>query len=529
MWRWLEKVRTYGGYLRLAVNAYPYDYEPAQQIGYIYYPVNANDQWKVTGQTAYNKYGLAANNIYEYAEETQVDAQEYFFAPVSGTISLKTGGLAFEFDYRGTSIGINTFVLGSRWNRLYGTGIMSFATSAGKRLHAISIAINDETEEAYVCVFRGSVDLQGRYTCTCTPIDRTKNYYSILKESIPGPDSDPNLGGGTSHPGGGGGSFDNESDPIDLPSVPAFSFVNSSLTSVYVPTPEQLDAFADYLWDDYSGGIKQLSKLFTNPLDSILSLHILPLANIPKGPLKIVVVGNYGTGIYMPPALEQFVDVDCGSINVAEYWGNYLDYNPYTKVKLELPYIGEVGLDPDEIMRETISIKYRIDILTGTIVAFVYTDTKVLAQYNAICQYNLPLSRQDYSALHNAHLSMAATAAGLAGAILTGGLTAPMAIGAAASTAVNVLNSKTTISHTGSLGGSSGFMGIQTPYLIVHRANQCLPANFHLLKGYPSYITQAFGGLSGYTEIEEVELNGLPFTAEELTELKDILMRGVIL
>ena len=112
-------------------------------------------------------------------------------------------------------------------------------------------------------------------------------------------------------------------------------------------------------------------------------------------------------------------------------------------------------------------------------------------------------------------------------AISAGSMAAGLpALGAASAAAVSTM--KETISHTGSISGSAGLMGIQTPYLIVTRPRQALPLGQNSFTGYPSFITESLGSLTGYTEVEQCHLEHVPATGAELEEIERLLKEGVL-
>ena len=111
--------------------------------------------------------------------------------------------------------------------------------------------------------------------------------------------------------------------------------------------------------------------------------------------------------------------------------------------------------------------------------------------------------------------------------VATGGASAPMAAGMIASTAVNGL--KPNVEKSGSMSGTGGMLGVQTPYLILTRPRQALPKRQNTFTGYPSFITSKLGSLSGYTEIEEIHLENIPGTEQEISEIENLLKRGVII
>ena len=162
------------------------------------------------------------------------------------------------------------------------------------------------------------------------------------------PSVDPYDAGGTSQTGGGEGDFDGTSDAIDFPSLPTIGAVDTGFITLYNPTLLEVQNLASYMWSGLFD-IATFRKLFADPMDAIIGFSIVPVA-VPDGTSREVMVGNIPTGIYMTPAASQFVEVDCGTLNVNEYWGAYLDYEPYTKAQIYLPFIGFQTLNVDDIM-----------------------------------------------------------------------------------------------------------------------------------------------------------------------------------
>lgn len=334
-------------------------------------------------------------------------------------------------------------------------------------------------------------------------------------------DNDPFGPGGTTGDGGGGGDFDNTSTPIDIPSLPTISASITGFISLYNPSLGQLVELSSYLWSDLFE-IDGWKKLFADPMDAILGLSILPVA-IPSGGTREVKVGNIGTGISLTVASSQFVEVDCGSIDVNEYWGAYLDYEPYTQAQIFLPYIGTRPISVDEIMGKTVRVVYHVDILTGACCCFVKCGDSVLYTYNGQCSIPIPITGANYTSVVNGVISIAASVGSL---VATGGASAPTAIPAIASSAVNQI--KPQIEKSGSISGSAGVLNMQIPYLILIRPRQALPSKQNQFIGYPSLTTVQLTELSGYTEVQSIHLENIPATQEELAEIQSLLEGGVI-
>ncbi len=333
--------------------------------------------------------------------------------------------------------------------------------------------------------------------------------------------SDPFNPGGNSGTGGGGGSFDNTSTPIDIPNLPTISAASTGFISLFNPTLNQLNELSSYLWSDLFD-VNGWKKLFADPMDAILGLSILPVA-VPSGGTREVKVGNIGTGISLTVAASQFVEVDCGSIDVNEYWGAYLDYEPYTQAQIFLPYIGTRPISVDDIMGKTVRVVYHVDILTGACCCFVKCGDSVLYTYNGQCSIPIPITGANYASVVNGVISIAASVGSL---VATGGSSAPTAISSIASSAVNQM--KPQVEKSGSISGSAGVLNMQTPYLILIRPRQALPSKQNEFIGYPSLITVQLTELKGYTEVQSIHLENIPATQEELAEIESLLKGGVI-
>ena len=219
----------------------------------------------------------------------------------------------------------------------------------------------------------------------------------------------------------------------------------------------------------------------------------------------------------------QFVEVDCGSINLSEYWGSFLDYGPYTKIELYLPYIGTHPISVDDVMGKTIQIKYHVDIISGACCAYVKCGNSVLYSFVGQCSVSIPITSGDWTNVINGVLNIAGAIGSM---VATGGASAPMAIGQIASTAVNSM--KPSIERSGSVSGVGGMLGIQTPYIILTRPRQALPENMNKFIGYPSFVTTKLSALTGYTEIESIHLENVDATEAELDEIENLLKGGVI-
>lgn len=305
-------------------------------------------------------------------------------------------------------------------------------------------------------------------------------------------------------------------DPVPTPETPPSYVTTNGMFTLYNPSGGDLTNLANFLWSP-TWSIDTFKKIFANPLDCILGLMVMPHLSASVD-TKVMNVGNISTGVTMHYFTKQFFDFDCGTFELLEYYNSYLDYAPYTKVNIYLPYIGDKQLSTDEVMNKTLGVKYRFDLATGDCIAFITVDGTVLYSFSGNCAARLPLAGNNWNGIIPAITGVAISAGSMAAGL--------PALGAASAAAVSTM--KETISHTGSVSGSPGLMGIQKPYLIVNRPRQALPIGQNSFTGYPSFITESLGSLTGYTEVEQCHLEHVPATGAELEEIERLLKEGVL-
>lgn len=330
--------------------------------------------------------------------------------------------------------------------------------------------------------------------------------------------------------GGYGSGIINPSDIIDDPTAPNIDAVSTGLLTIFKPTLSQIQQLGDYLWSS-AFDVDTLKKLFGDPMEAIIGLSIVPV-NPPGAASKNVKIGDVDTGISMPYIGRQFVEKDLGSISIEPYIGSFMDYSPYTKIQIYLPYIGFRDLSPEDVMGCTLSIKYIIDVVSGGCNAIINVSGKgAIYQFNGSAIANIPLSAINYSgAIQNAVSAIGSgltTVAGIAtGNPAMGALGVAGLVSNAANTAVN---SKPTIQHSGAMGGAAGLCSVQYPYCIIERPRLSTPARYNNFIGNTLNVTMKLQDCHGLTIIDSIHLDNVICTDKEREELLRLLKEGVIL
>lgn len=228
--------------------------------------------------------------------------------------------------------------------------------------------------------------------------------------------ADPNASGGISAPSVPTGTFDDTSDPVPIQAIPDISAANVGLVSLFKPTRVELANLGSYLWTHLLDFIENLQKFFTNPMDYMIALNIMP-CNPATGTPRRIKIGNFLTDITMAPVVSQWFEFNCGTIKINPYWGSALDYAPNTKVTMMLPFIGSVALNTDEVMGQNIGLVYRIDLLSGNCVAMVTINSDVVYQFTGECAVPVPMTASDWSRVYSAFVgAVVAVGVGAVGA-----------------------------------------------------------------------------------------------------------------
>lgn len=356
-------------------------------------------------------------------------------------------------------------------------------------------------------------------------------------------DDDPGSQGGGGGGGGGGeggdGDHDDTSDDIPEPPIPGISGTSNGLITAWNLSPSQLATLAKKLWSP--DALEVLKQYFTNPMGAILSLSIIPVA--PKTSSGVIHLGGYNTEITANKLGTDYVNFDCGSIPINRYYGSYLDYSPFTKISCYLPYIGEVDIDPDQVMQKTLQIKYHINCITGEAVALLLADGSVFANYSGNCAKQMPICQSDFSSIVSASVQLCSTlitagaTAGMGGAAeksLFGATTeatkaSESLVKANSSLLGSVMSAKMNYRHSSQLGTGAGQLAPQAPFLTIIRPNLDLADNYKAYTGYPCNKNLDLSALHGFTVAEACNLSVPSASLEEISEIKELLLKGVIL
>lgn len=340
-----------------------------------------------------------------------------------------------------------------------------------------------------------------------------------------------------------------------MPGTPMAFAQNVGLITVYHPTPAQLYDFERWLWVTLANA--DINTVWNNPFDGVITLFELYCTPTDVGN-RTIHSGFLDSGINSA-IISRYTEINCGTYAIPEYYGNYLDYSPYSKAHVYLPFIGVQELNVDDIVGHAVNITYRIDEYNGSCIAMItvakttevngetveYSNT--MYQFSGNCAVELPISGGSQAQI-KAGLMMAnayQTAANIsAGANLLGGVGSLIAgnvggaiqgLGSAASSYAfgqanalsHMLSGKSTVQKSGQFGSSYGAMGIKTPFITITRPKQIQVPNYNDLYGYPAHKMVTVGNCTGFLRCREVHVISATASDEEKALIENLMKSGV--
>ena len=338
----------------------------------------------------------------------------------------------------------------------------------------------------------GDVDFRQNRSVGCgvnlTRLGYSLNFIDTDEDPYVDPDEDDD---GFSGPGGGDGDHDKSSDDITIPPDPTISATSCGFVSLYNPTLAEINQLAAQINSETF--FNTLKNFFEHAQDYIAGLAILPVQPAIAGQVHPK-MGWHTLDVAMNLIGSQYVTVNCGYLNVKEFYGSSFDYAPLTQLQLFLPYIGYVNLNTDEVMDKTLNVTYKVDVYNGNAVAFVLADGSIIGQYNGNCMQEVPVSSVTFDdVIRNSIMLAVNVGSGLVsmGAALGGAGANQSAqtqmdlaqaqgnlVSAVGSGLVDVMTSKPRVERSGTLGSSLGLMSVQKPHLIKIIPRQSLPKDY---------------------------------------------------
>lgn len=241
------------------------------------------------------------------------------------------------------------------------------------------------------------------------------------------------------------------------------SALADGFTRFWVMNSTGVDALLSELYDIMNDDDPDISierynmKVFLtqNPIDAVISLKKFPIDNVPSiSGAYFINIGAKSTSISANPlaascGIYTFSFSSASDTSLYPHYNNsFLDYEPYTKVELYIPFCGTYEI-PCTYLYDYggVEVKLIIDFISGACTGYVLCNSICIGSCSGSCAITLPLSGLQSATLdsqiHSAAVrdtqrsnslaaGIAAGAVSIAAGIFTGGTAALIGVAAAA-------------------------------------------------------------------------------------------------
>lgn len=295
--------------------------------------------------------------------------------------------------------------------------------------------------------------------------------------------------------------------------------------------------------------LDNLNYLFTEPSQFFISLKAYPfdikeyynnsltLQKVKMGKAQMKV----GDQDVSAPALYGYPQYKyLGKFKITRKFNNYLDFSPYTKIEMYLPFAGIITLDTNVVTDKEIRILLAVDFDTGKANYYLVRHEDSQGEYDGDiiqtveCQMGIDIPLGSYNAneqMKNVLLTGVSFIGGAVSSIATGNVTS------LATTSLNAISGtfkalQERVTKGGVSSGSNNLMTPYHPYLIITRPTYGSngPDDYVAYKGRPLFKNCRLGDLKGFTVCNDFHLENFGSATEsEINSIDALLKEGIII
>ena len=376
--------------------------------------------------------------------------------------------------------------------------------------------------EVYASYIDDSGEENKSKVCTVDLRKKAPNFTSMYQNVVNGSDgSNITVVNYDDDPGGYDDDDDDYHDPSDneddTPDDSTDISVSGEVCKTFKIDQIELKKLSQFLWS--SGFFDNILLVNNSPIENIISLKALIGTVTTTGTSQALALGNVTTTANAMPCNES-ITINVGSITLPRKYNNFLDFEPYTKVQIYLPFYGCAMLDSSLVIGRTISIKYIIDVITATAKIKIIHDNKTLYEFKTTCGSDLPITSSNRASVEMGYLS---SGVGMGVSIASGNVLGGLASG------LSMAQSQYHSSTSGNVSGVLNFHDSRMITVLVDRPVYTELRNFNKTHGRVCNLSKTLRDLRGFTKCaENVQI---PFNCldEERTMIIEQLVNGVII
>ena len=268
---------------------------------------------------------------------------------------------------------------------------------------------------------------------------------------------------------------------------------------------------------------------------SLSTLNIVPLdTDLKIGGVNVTYNNeNIKVGQIVSPATTS-VSVLFGEFNIPRLSNTFLDYSPYTKYELLLPFAPTPVTLPDWCVNKTVSAIFLYDIYTTACQYVIECNGERICSVSGIFGVDRPISAQNVALKDASRLSaQVATASSALGGVMSsasgniGGIVSG-AIGGVSALSQMIMSGKQNYMYTVGANGDSSSVGLcHAVHLKITRTLSAEDSNFTHVYGRPLCKYKKLSSVTGYTKCDAVNTNGLSCSENEKQMIKQLLETGI--
>ena len=246
--------------------------------------------------------------------------------------------------------------------------------------------------------------------------------------------------------------------------------------TIYEPTNENMQKINDAIFiNGGDGTTKNVLQYFSS--------YKKFYCKIPVAGYKQLKGGRYDFGEQAPYVKEHTIVVDCGSVEITEQYQSLLDYSPFSRLTIYLPFIGFQDLDDKLVVGHTLKVQYVVDVLSGRCLAQLYIDSidlnSCFAEYAGTIAADEMFGGDDGYSYHGTYELM------------------------------------TTLQ-----------LGELSCYVLIHTKIP-LEGDIGNYKGLPTNEIVKVGDVTGFIQYSSIHVDGMTATDVEKSEIERLLMSGI--
>jgi hypothetical protein len=258
---------------------------------------------------------------------------------------------------------------------------------------------------------------------------------------------------------------------------------------VQPPSEERVDFFTIY--EPTNANMQKINDaIFINAADGTtiniqqyFSSYKKFYCNIPIAGYKQLKGGAYDFGEQAPYVKEHVIIIDCGSVEIPEQYHSLLDYSPFSRLTIYLPFIGFQELDDKLVVGHTLKVQYVVDVLSGRCLAQLYVDSTDLQ--SCFAEYGGTIAADEIFGSDNGYDYYGA------------------------------YELMTTMQ-----------LGELSCYVLIHTKIP-LEGDIVNYKGLPTNEIVKVGDVSGFVKYSSIHVDGMTATDSEKSEIESLLMSGI--